>query len=352
MAESGENYEPDPNWKGWDYQAARAKHVDPTAGRGYALKSALNKLPDKEQDIKAIAKSKNGGVIVPDKISTDAKSPVVIITDGTGSMGAFPNTIFKKLPLLDDGIKDYLEDYAVSLMMIGDAGSDKLPLQVQEFASGKDLVDKLNNLEIEGGGGGNQVESYELAALYAARNIEIPKATKPVLIFICDEGLYANVDIKWAKTYAKVTLEDKMSTSELFDELKKKFSVYCVRKHCDSYGIALDGDKMIGANKLIHERWAKLVGEDKIAVLLDASRVVDVILGLLAHETGKVDFFEKEINDRQKPEQVATVMKAMTSLKKPNSVVTGKDQGKTIIDPNLSVTNKSKKSAKQTDSLL
>ena len=40
--------------------------------------------------------------------------------------------------------------------------------------------------------------------------------------------------------------------------------------------------------------------------------MVDVIFGILAKETGKVEYFRKELEERQSPEQVKTVY---TSLK-------------------------------------
>lgn len=322
MSEMGGSYDPGP-WQGWDYSAARKSHVDITAGRGYAKPAAPIPASSSANHKPALHAEE-----VPKNLKTEAISPLAIIVDGTGSMGVFPETIFKKLPLLDDGVKDYLEGCEISYAMIGDAACDQYPLQIQSFGTGKQMVKALNKLVIEGGGGGNQVESYDLAAAYYAHNVEMPKAVRPILIFICDEGVYPNIDRAWAKKFANVDLEKAQSATSLFDQLKTKYSVYCIRKHYENAGPALDGDKLIGSNFHIHQQWEKLLGADQVVILNDPARVVDVILGLLAHETGKMDFFKKEITFRQKPEQVKTVMKTMASLAKEKDKE--KDKAKSI----------------------
>lgn len=310
MSESGEDYDPGV-WKGYDYTSARKAYdpsstVDPSAGRGYggttpsgagySYTSPRSTSPD----------------VLPPKLKTDAKYPVVVLVDGTGSMGDFPEVIFKKLPLLDLGAKDYLgDDFEISYAMIGDIGDACSPLQVRPFGRGKEMVDSLNKLVIGHGGGSNSVESYELGALYYARNVEMPKASKPIMIFVCDEGVYPTVNKDWAKSYAHVDVTEDMTDKQLFDEVKKKYSVYCIRKH---YLNEIDADKMTGQNLVIQRQWVRLVGEDRIAILNDANRVVDVILGLLAVETGKEDFFEGELSERQTKDQVKTVMKAMVTV--------------------------------------
>ncbi len=222
MSEMGDSYDPGP-WGGFSYQSARAAY-DPNAGRGYGGSSGSTRAS-------VAAKSRTLDDLVPAKLTTNARSPLVVVVDGTGSMGEFPNVMFEKLPLLDLGINDYLDDCEISFAMVGDAGSDKYPLQVQPFAKGKTLVDTLNKLKIEKGGGGNEIESYDLAGLYYARNVEMPNATKPVLVWVCDEGIYDKVDTEWAKDHARSDLEKKIPTKELFEDLKRKYSVYCIRKH-------------------------------------------------------------------------------------------------------------------------
>ena len=53
---------------------------------------------------------------------------------------------------------------------IGDATCDRVPLQVGQFESDNRMDDDLGRIVLEGGGGGQQTESYELAMYFMARH--------------------------------------------------------------------------------------------------------------------------------------------------------------------------------------
>ncbi|MBI5065474.1 hypothetical protein HZA97_04495 [Candidatus Woesearchaeota archaeon] len=295
-AELGGSYDPG-EWKGFDYNSARAAY-DPSAGRGYSSSSGSS------------SKSKKAVDSVPAKLKTDSPSPVIVAVDVTGSMKEWPEVIFEKLPLVDLGLKEYLDNPEISFMAIGDANSDQYGLQVQDFTKGTDLVSKLNKLYIEGGGGGQVQESYELPAVYATHNIEMPNAAKPIFIFIGDEGLYPRVDAGQAEKWAHVTLEKELTTKQAFFDLQKKFSVYCIRKLYNATG----SDRMSALDQQLHDQWLQHVGPGHVAILDEPRRVCDVILGIVAQETGNMDHFTQELKDRQTPSQVKTVMKTMKTL--------------------------------------
>lgn len=328
MSESGDDYDPGV-WKGYDYTSARKAYdhntVDPYAGRGYTSPSYSS-----PPSVRATSPD-----ALPEKLKSEKKYPVAIITDGTGSMGDFPEVIFKKLPVLDNFAKEYLgDDFDISFSMIGDVTDRTPPLQARNFVRGLDLVENLNKLVIGKDGGGNERESYDLGALYYARNVEMPNAKKPILIFICDEHVYERNNPDDVKKFAHIDIKEAMTDKQVFDELKKKWSVYVIRKH---YGNGVDGDKMTGSNLEIQRQWVRLVGEDRIAILNDANRVVDVILGLLAVETGKEDFFTQEIKDRQTQAQVDTIMKSMRTV--------GSGAASKVADPAVGTKSVTKKPA-------
>lgn len=335
-SESGGDYDPGP-WKGWSYEEAR-KAYDTTAGRGYSYNKEKSKNDNmgKDESYRKPTKPKNDDLrstphkknvydtiinnsrnsektkeIVPEKIKTESISPVVIATDVTGSMKHWPQIIFEKLPLLDLGLKDYLEKPEICFMAVGDAYQDDYPLQVQNFGSGTDLVQKIASLIPEGGGGGTKEESYDLAAIYSIYNIEMPNAVKPIFIFIGDEGFYPYVDEDHAKRLAHVTLEKRITSKQTIDDLKKKFSVYCIRKLYNS----TKNDEMSDTDKKIHEQWINYLGEEKVKILNEPRRVGDVILGLVAQETGNQEHFLQELTQRQTGEQVKTVTDTLYNKK-------------------------------------
>lgn len=285
MSESS-NYSPG-DWKGYDFDQAR-KAYDVHVGRSYTVAKQENK---------------RAADLVPSMLKTDSPAPLIICCDVTGSMGDWPATIFSKLPYLDNEAKEYLgPDYEISFAANGDM-QDSYPLQARGFAKGRELETQLKELIIEGGGSGPEGahEAYELAALYFARNVEMPKAKNPILIFISDEHFHDACSKALAKM-AHVSIESEMSTKEIFKELTKKFAVYVVRK------------PYYGEDDSIIREWAEVVGADHIAMLPSADRVVDVIFGILAKETDKIDYFRDEIEDRQRPDQVDTVYKSLQTI--------------------------------------
>jgi len=279
MSESGD-YNPGV-WAGHDFASAR-KTYDAHAGRSYDA---------------AVTSGKATTDLIAKNVKTNSTAPVIIVVDETGSMGDWPATIFSKLPYLENEGKEYLgEDFEICFMAVGDAyNNEDYPLQVRQFAKGIDLKDRIKELVIEGKGGGTKSETYELAALFANEKVEIPNAIKPIIIFIGDEKCYDTISPDHAKALLDITLEKTLTTKAVFKKLQDKYSVYLIRK---SYGTS-SGNTMSSDDITITNDWAKLIGEDHISNLPEAGRVVDVIFGILAKETGRIAYFENELEDRQ-----------------------------------------------------
>ena len=138
----------------------------------------------------------------------------------------------------------------------------------------------------------------------------MPNAINPMFIFIGDEGFYDMVSKEQAKNWSRVSINQKVSTKDVLDDLMKKYSVYLIRK---PYG-ASSGDGMSMNDKTIYKQWASVLGEDRIAILPEAGRVVDVIFGLMANETDRIKYFRKELEGRQTEGQVNTVLKSLNTV--------------------------------------
>jgi len=286
MSESGD-YSPGV-WAGHDFKSAR-KTYDAYVGRSYDA---------------AVSAGKGTKDLIAENVQTDSSAPLIIVVDETGSMGDWPATIFSKLPYLENEGKEYLgDDFQICFMAIGDAycENEKYPLQ-----------DRLKELVIEGGGGGQTTETYELAALFANEKVEIPKAVKPIIIFIGDEKPYDTISPDHAKRLLGMNLEKTLTTKAVFEKLKQKYAVYIIRKMYEPS----TGNAMSESDREITRHWAGLVGDDHISNLPEAGRVVDVIFGILAKETGRIAYFEHELEDRQDANQVKTVYKSLATIHK------------------------------------
>jgi hypothetical protein len=326
MSESGD-YDPGP-WRGHSFTSAR-KDYDVHVGRSYD---------------DAVSAGKDPKSLVPSSLTTKSESPLVIACDVTGSMGDWPATMFSKLPYLELEGKEYLgKGMEISWAGIGDAYCDNYPLQARPFTSGTDLKKELKELVIEGGGGGQMTESYDLGALYYARNVEMPNAIKPLFIFIGDEGIYDWVDKGQAKTWVGTNIEGRLSGINAMRELQARYSVYLVHKPYGSSGGS--GDHMSSDTQKVYRQWSDILGDDHIAYLPDPQRVVDVIFGIMAKETGRLDYFRKELTGRQKPGQVEQVLKSLNSIH-------NLPDGSMKRLPGMSVTRGKSKTGKATKSLI
>jgi hypothetical protein len=299
MSESGD-YEP-AAWapKGSFTQARQAYNQN--AGRDYQ---------------KAVAAGNTASKLLPDFVETNCSHPLIVDTDFTGSMEGWDSVMASKYPYMDNEIRnEYLaKDTEISFGAHCDT-SDDYPLQVRPFANGKDLLKKMDELvhASGGGGSGDMQEAHPLAWLYRTRNTRMPRTViKPPYIMITDEMPCDMISPEIAEAQAKVIIDKHMSREEIFKEVMAIYSPYLILKPYSSERIS--GERLPSSTKRVFDCWAELIGPDRIAILPEAERVVDVIFGILARETGKIDYFKKEIEDRQTAKQVDTVYKALKTV--------------------------------------
>jgi hypothetical protein len=223
------------------------------------------------------------------RVATDSKNPILVAVDVTGSMAHWPAAIFDRLPLLYQTLSQYREDVEISFAAIGDATTDRFPLQVTDFAKGTALDERLAALYGEGGGGGGAKESYELFGWFVQNRVLTPEAEKPFLIIYGDEGFYPEVCPKQVQHYVGAGLEKPASSLEVFQDLMKRYEVYLLRK---SYGTGAEA-------KAIKEQWADALEPQRVLSVHDEERAVDLALGLIARSWGRFEDFEENMKARQ-----------------------------------------------------
>lgn len=97
--------------------------------------------------------------------------PIILAADNTGSMGFIAERIAlqeigKLVPELIS--RQVVTDPHILMMSIGDVWCDRYPIQATQFESDARLVEQLTQLYLEGNGGGNGFESYDMAWAFAA----------------------------------------------------------------------------------------------------------------------------------------------------------------------------------------
>jgi len=159
---------------------------------------------------------------------------LAVLFDVTGSMGNVPRTLQSKLPGLLGLLmrKGYVENPQILFGAVGDATCDRAPLQVGQFESDNRMDDHLGRILLEGGGGGQMRESYELAMYFMARHTAMDcldkRGRRGYLFMIGDELAYPKVKKREiAKIIGGEPAED-IALESLIAELKRKFDVYFI----------------------------------------------------------------------------------------------------------------------------
>lgn len=219
------------------------------------------------------------------------EDPIVFALDMTGSMGDWSKIIYDKMPMFYGQIKqhDYLKDPAISICGIGDYTSDEAPLQVSEFSQGTDIDNLLKHLYLEGGGGGGYQESYELAAYFYNKQLEMTGHEFPFFFITGDEGFRDTIKTKYISKFLGIFEKTDINSSVVWKELMDRFNVFLIKKPYDSPNEAI-----------IRKMWETALGEERVLDIQNAKACIDIILGAIALTSGKKTLKEylKDMEDR------------------------------------------------------
>lgn len=251
------------------------------------------------------------------RIKSSTKHPIVIMLDVTGSNTNFAKIVYDKMPMFFGQIeqKGYLKDFEISVCAIGDAYSDDYPLQIADFAKGTEIDDWLSKLVLEGCGGGQRCETYELGAYYLLNNFDFDKDSKPIVFFLGDESPYKEVSGSQVKQYinSKIKVSDfNYKTFTVFKELLDKIpdTYVFLNPYC---GKTIDKD--------IIKSWTSLFENESHVINMQPENekaIVDLMLGVIAliSEHDLEDYKIDMLDRGQTKERIESVDKTLLGLSK------------------------------------
>jgi hypothetical protein len=226
-------------------------------------------------------------------------TPIAIILDVTGSNIAAARAVHAKLPQLFGLLqrKGYVEDPQILIGATGDAYSDTVPLQIGQFESDNRIDDMVEAMYLEGNGGGQRRETYEVAAYYLANHTYLEpwhkQGRRGYAIFIGDENFYDVVAKDFSKgahgfyrsdhtleSLTGDTVEADIPSSEVWESLKEQYEVFFLFQEQGSYRA-----------KDILPQWHEVLGENAVS-LADPNTVCEFIAGLLGMREGGLDIDE------------------------------------------------------------
>ena len=245
--------------------------------------------------------------------------------DQTGSMGEAPRFLQSKLAALKGALlRAGLPDIQVCFSAYGDAQNNEVaPCQIGQFESGLEMEDQLNNLYLEGMGGGNAGETSGLLLYFVANHSRLDSFTKRgergYLVLTGDECPLPIITRKEVARYIGTDIPRDLTIEEVVAQVTKLYDVYFFHY-------------MTGAARAQNSLrvWQKLLGRDHVVPLENLDTVTEQMVMLIAALEGVTDTVEEAaallVAEGADPTAVARAGKAMVPFVRagsPQARVTG-----------------------------
>ncbi len=248
-----------------------------------------------------------------DSVEHPNSNAIIISLDVTGSMGRVVRGIHANLPQLHELLlgHKYISDPQICFAAVGDATCDRVPLQVGQFESDNRMDENLENMILEGGGGGQTTESYELMLYVAARHTAIDcwekRQKKGYLFVIGDELAYPAVSANQVRTLIGPELQTDLPLMELVAEVQQRYHVYFI----------VPGGASHGHDPKILEFWERTLGADRVITLKDPGETSECIALTIGMNEGAIDMTgaKKQLEQRGVVTRtVDSILGALSSL--------------------------------------
>lgn len=207
--------------------------------------------------------------------------------DVTGSMARVVVDIQSSLGTLMDMLLqgEYIPHPQLLFYAVGDATCDYVPFQVSQFESDIRINDQITKVVLEGGGGGQLTESYELGFYVAAYHTSIDcfekRKRKGYFFTIGDEMPYPNVSKAEVQKIFGETLQEDIP----LDSVAKK-----TQETYHTFHIVPKGSAHYDDPRIINT-WARLLGGNQfVFILKDPSAVAETIALAIGLNEGTVSF--------------------------------------------------------------
>jgi hypothetical protein len=203
----------------------------------------------------------------------------IVALDVTGSMGILAEHIAKEGlgPLFTRLYAERpVSDPHIMFMGVGDAFYDRAPLQVSQFEADNRIVEQLTELYLEGGGGGNDAESYHLPWYFAARKTSIDcwekRGRKGYLFTVGDEEIPAPLTGEQIERVLGDRVQGNLSAKDLLEEVGKQYHAFHI--------IIEEGNYARDHLPRVQKRWQELLGQRALS-LKDHTKLGDGIVSII-----------------------------------------------------------------------
>lgn len=212
--------------------------------------------------------------------------PVILALDVTGSMGNSAKACAAKLNEIMTSLYEKVNDIQFMTMAIGDFSYDRAPLQVSQYESDIRILEQMDQIYFEGGGGGNSFESYTAAWYFALKHTKLDchnRGKKGIIITLGDEPLNPYLP-RWAvESVIGDKLQGDVDTKDLYREVTEKFDVYHISVD--------DSDSSYRYHQIDADAtWKKVLGDNyKVSTL---QKLAKTISDIIVNSAAEYEFVE------------------------------------------------------------
>lgn len=239
-------------------------------------------------------------------VSTGSAVPMVIAVDVTASMASWPAEIFDRLPLLYNTLSQYRPELALAFAAVGDTRAFRWPLQASGFGAGFDLERVLQGIYPEGRDRGSidNPESYGMFARWMNSRVAAPAAPTQ------------DPDRPFCIVFGDITMHDRHPRAEVEavlgpDDAEDIDSVAEFQRLAARWDTWFLRTARCWEPQQTDAQWGEAIGHDRIVVVQDDLRAVDLAMALVARRWGRLDDFAANLAARQPPEVVQQVLAAI-----------------------------------------
>lgn len=202
-------------------------------------------------------------------------TPIVVGFDETGSMGENPHLLQRSLKELFGMLirHDYASDPQIAIASYGDAWCDRAPIGCSQFESDNRIDECLDNVLIEGRGGGNDGETSTLLAYFIAHHTVTDsweKRHKKGYVFLIGDEAPLSVTSSHIRKNIGDAVQGDVTPSDAFGALKEKWNVYFLL--IDNYA---------ARDQRSRAKYTELLGDEHVITIADGSEAPAVIAGII-----------------------------------------------------------------------
>lgn len=211
-------------------------------------------------------------------------TPIILASDVTGSMGMIAHELMRHgLVTLTSEIYDRapVPDPHIMVAAIGDAYTDAAPLQATQFEADISLANQIRALWLEGGGGGNNGESYSAAHLLAALKTSTDcfekHGRKGYLFTIGDEPIHNGMTRRQIADVFGIEAPHNLSALDCLRMAQRTYEVFHI--------VLREGYAATSIDRVLRS-WRPLLPE-RTLILDDHTRIAELVVSTIEITEGR-----------------------------------------------------------------